>query len=119
LADGDFGQDPIDEVRRSICHASASAGWTEASAFTRESDSAIKSAGFAANANKAVAKDSALEKAPKLTLDEARQATLLLLSASQESLQVLLDDLVQQGLLGLAPLVLDGFGPSRDLGPPR
>ena len=70
----------------------------------------------AANSNKAMAENSALQKAPKLTLDEARQATLFLLSASQESLQVLLDDLVQQGLLGLTPLILDGLGPLQDRG---
>ena len=63
-----------------------------------------------------MADNSALQKAPKLTLDEAWQATLFLLSASQESLQVLLDDLVQQGLLGLTPLILDGLGPLRDPG---
>ena len=63
-----------------------------------------------------MAEDSALQKAPKLTLDEARQATLFLLSASEEGLQVLLDDLVQQGLLGLTPLILDGLGPLRDRG---
>ena len=63
-----------------------------------------------------MADNSALQKAPKLTLDEARQATLFLLSASQEGLQVLLDDLVQQGLLGLTPLILDGLGPLRDRG---
>ena len=63
-----------------------------------------------------MADNSALQKAPKLTLDEARQATLFLLSASQEGLQVLLDDLVQQGLLGLTPLILDGLSPLRDRG---
>ncbi len=63
-----------------------------------------------------MAEDCADEIGAELALDEARQATLFLLSASQESLQVLLDDLVQQGLLGLTPLILDGLGPLRDRG---
>ncbi len=70
----------------------------------------------AANSNKAVGEDSAGEIGPKLTLDEGWRATLFLLSANEEGLQVLLDDLVQQGLLGLAPLILDGLGPLRDRG---
>jgi hypothetical protein len=63
-----------------------------------------------------MAENSALEKAPELALDEERQATLFLVGASEKGLQVALDDLVQQGLFGLAPLILDGLCPSRDRG---
>ncbi len=61
-----------------------------------------------------MAENSAIEKAPELALYEARQTTLLLRGASQEGLQVALDNLVQQGFLGFAALIVDGLGPLRD-----
>ena len=52
LARGHFGQHAVDEVRGRVCHAPATAGWTQPPPFTRKRDKSIVAAGIAVNAQK-------------------------------------------------------------------
>ena len=63
--------------------------------------------------------DAAAKKGAELLLDEARSGLVSASGACEEGLDVLPDDLVEQGSLGLAALILDGVGPSRDRVLPR
>ncbi len=58
--------------------------------------------------------DSAAEERAQLLLDEAGSGLVSALRACEEGLEVLSDDLVEQGSLGLVALVLDGGAASRD-----
>ena len=58
--------------------------------------------------------DAAAQIGSQLLLDEARRGLLPASRASEERFEVLADDLVEQGSLGLVALILDGVEPSRD-----
>ncbi len=58
--------------------------------------------------------DAAAKKGTELQLDEARRGLLPATRASEEGLEVVADNLVEQGSLGLVALVLDGGASSRD-----
>jgi hypothetical protein len=89
-------------MRRRVGHAPAGAGGTEASALAREGDEALAAAGVAAHAQEAVGRDAAVEEAPELALDEARDAAVLLARPGEEGLEVVGDDPVEHGLFGTA-----------------
>ena len=58
--------------------------------------------------------DTAAKKSTELVLDEAGSGLVSASRASEEGLEVVADDLVEQGSLGLVALVLDGVEPSRE-----
>ncbi len=68
----------------------------------------------AVESQKAVRVDAAAEERAKLPLDEAGRALVPALCAREEGLQLLADDLVKQGLLRVAALVLGHEIPGRD-----
>ena len=58
--------------------------------------------------------DAAAQIGSQLLLDEARRGLLPASRAREERFEILADDLVEQGSLGLVALVLDGGASSRD-----
>jgi hypothetical protein len=62
------------------------------------------------DAQESVGEDAAAEIGAQLPLDEAGHGPALAPGPPEEGLQLLAHDLVQQGRLGLVPLVLDGAG---------
>jgi hypothetical protein len=66
------------------------------------------SAGIAVKTQEAVGQHPAGQIRPHLTFDEAGDGGALAACAGEEGLEVLSYDLVEQRLLGLAALVLDG-----------
>ncbi len=58
--------------------------------------------------------DAAAQRGSQLLLDEAGRGLLQASRACEEGLEVLADNLVEQGSLGLVALVLDGGASSRD-----
>ena len=114
LACGDLREDSIDEVCGRVRHTSSSAGGTQAPSFTRESEQTVVAAGIAAQAQEPVGQDAAIEIGAQFALHEACDRRALFACAREEALEVLSNDFVEQCLLGLVALVLDGARPSRD-----
>jgi hypothetical protein len=71
-------------------------------------------AGIAVETQEAVGEYAAGQVGPHLTFDEAGDGSTLAARAGEEGLEVLADDFMEQRLLGLAALVLDG---ERSAGP--
>jgi hypothetical protein len=59
--------------------------------------------------------DTAAQEGPELLLDEARNRLIAVGRAREEALELLADDLVEEGLLRVMALVLDHEAPFRDL----
>jgi len=114
LACGDLREYSIDEVCGGVRHASSSAGGTQAPSFTREGEQAVVAAGIAVQAQEPVGQDAAVEIGAQFALHETSDRRALLACAREEALEVLSHDFVEQRVLGLVALVLDGVGPSRD-----
>ena len=109
LSDGNLGQDPVDEVGRSVGHTPAAAGGTEAAAFAAEGDEPVLPARVAVDAQESVGQDSALEIRADLALDEAGDGSTLRSGMGEEGDELRADDFVEKGLLGLvAGVVGDG-----------
>jgi hypothetical protein len=106
LAYWSLGQDAIDEVRRGVGHSAGSAGRAEASLSARESHQPLATALLAADAEKAVGEDSTGEEGAELALDEAGDHATLIAGEGEKGLEVVLQDAVEDGVLGGAPLVL-------------
>ena len=70
--------------------------------------------GVAMQAKKTSREDAAVEIRAELTLDESRNPSPLLAGLREEGLELLSNDFVEQGLLGLVAFVVDGWGSSRD-----
>jgi hypothetical protein len=116
LADRDFGQNAVDEVRRRLpakqsfaCiavatlplgHAVAAATWAKAPAFAREGDEAVEAAIVAVQAQEAMGEDAAAQEGMELLFDEAGHGLLASLCACQEGLEFLPDDVVEDALFG-------------------
>lgn len=101
------------QVRGGVRHASRVARWADAAPFTREGQEELVAAGFADGACEAMRVEAALEVAPKFGLDLLRQGRArALVRVAEEALEVLLDDAIEDGLLGAALLVrlLGGSG---------
>jgi hypothetical protein len=75
---------------------------------------AVVAAVVAVEAEKAVREDAAAQERAQLLLDETGRGLISALRALEEGLQLLADDLVKQGLLRLAALVLGHEVPGRD-----
>jgi len=71
-------------------------------------------AGIAVQAQESVDQDAAVQIGAQFALYEAGDRRALLARAREKALEVLSNDLVEQCLLGLMALVLDGAMPSRD-----
>jgi hypothetical protein len=105
LAVGRFGQLIIDEGGGDVGHAPRHAARTEA-AFAAEGDEAFEAALWTAQACEAASEQTTVEVTPELVLEEDG-IPIAVPSARlfEEGLQVVTDDGVEDGLLGLAPAV--------------
>ena len=68
-----------------------------------------------AQSQEAVRQDAATQEGAKLLLDEARDRLIAVGRAREKALEVLADDLVEEGLLRIMALVLCHEAPFRDL----
>lgn len=109
LANGNVGQDVIDEVRRPLRHATAATAGTEAAALARKRDEAIEAAPRAPETGKTAGQKSASEKGAEFVFDERRQAFAVAKRSRlrTERFEVIADDLIQRALTGAAGLVLE------------
>jgi len=97
-------------MRRGVGHAACSARGTEPSTLTRVSYEPLPAAVVAADAEKAPAEEAAVEKGAELALDEAGDDAALIAGGYEKGLEVLLHGAVENGVLGLAPLVRERIG---------
>ena len=105
---------PIDQVRCGFVHSPGAARGADASAFARESHQQLVPA-LAADAGEAAGEDPTVEVTRELALDVSGQTCPVRTSLAgfgEECGQVLLDDLVEDRVLRLAPLVAGGSQPS-------
>jgi hypothetical protein len=104
LSHGNPWYHAIDEVRCTVRHPAASTGRTETPALAREGDQGVLAAGGAVDPSEAVGQDSAAQVGAELLLHEIGEppASSQLLGLVEESLQGLLDDLIQESLLGFS-----------------
>ena len=107
LADGDLGQDLVDEVGGDVGHAAPEAGGAEAATSTGERDHELVAAARARELDEAVLEEATAQVLVELTHDEGGEAALFL-GALEEARPVLADELVQQRLLGATALVAVG-----------
>ena len=108
LAHGHLGEHALDQVGGCVRHSASTTGWTEATPFAGKGDQAVVAAGVAVNTQKAVREYAASEIGAEFAFDKPSYRRLPFVSASEEGLEVLSNDLVEQGLLRLVTLVLDG-----------
>jgi hypothetical protein len=97
-------------MRRGVGHAACSARGTESATLTRESYQPLPAAVVAANAEKAPAEEATVEEGAELALDEAGNHPTLFSGGGEKGLEVVLHDAVENGVLGLAPLVRERLG---------
>jgi hypothetical protein len=102
LANGHFGQDRVDEVRREVAHSAPETRRTEAAALAREGDKHLVAAAAAGELDTAVLEQAAAQVLLEVADHEARQAALLL-GALDEPRPVLAHQRVQQRLLRASP----------------
>ena len=112
LADRHLGEDAFHEVRRRIGHAAATARGTEPPILARKRQQAVAAAGIAVEPKETTGEDTTREIGAQLALDEAGHGMLALAGAREEGLEVLPDDLVQQGLLGAVARVAGAGRPA-------
>lgn len=105
LPHGHLGQQAIDEMRGGVGHPATAARRAEAAALAREGDPAIESAAVAVHAHESGREDRAPQEAAKLPCHEAGNRLLARGRAGQESLELLLHDLVKVARFGLAARV--------------
>ena len=103
-----------------VRHPASATRWTEAAPFAGKGYQAVVATGIAMHPQEAVGEYATSEIGTNFALHEARDRRVLLASASQEGLDVFSDDVVEQSLLRLVTLVLDGgsspSGPGRGSG---
>ena len=105
LPDGHLGEHAIDEVGGNVCHAASSTGRTESATLAREGDHAIVTTVVAVQAQEAMRQDAATQEGAKLLLDEAGYRLIAVGCAREKALELLADDLVEEGLLRVMALV--------------
>ena len=105
LTHGHFGQYAIDKMSRSVRHATAATGGTEASAFARKRDQAFLPTSLAPHPCKAMAEQSAGEKRAQLSFYKARNQPCAIGDAFEKRLEFRLDRAVENALFGLMSLV--------------
>jgi len=100
--------DMIDQVRRGLCHAPGVARRTQPAALAREGNQEAMPAVRTPGPGKTVGEDATLRVAVELALHVGRHALRVPIVFTREceiGLQVLLDDLVEGGLPGMATAV--------------
>jgi hypothetical protein len=107
LPHGHIGKDVIDQMRRSLRHASAATPRTEPAAFAREGDQSIQPAGGAPKAGAAAGETAAPQEVTKLLLDKLRKPVAIpqRRGVFAEGLEMVADDPVQDGGGGIAALI--------------
>ncbi len=103
-------EEVIDQVRRGLRHVPGVARGAQPAHLAREGNEKIMPAVRAAGACETVAEDAALEVTTTFAFDIGRHALRVPVVVTREcerGLQVLLDDLVEGGLLGMAAAVRD------------
>ena len=102
LPDRHDGEDLVHEMCRALSRAPSRARWADPAALARERDQDLVTAGSALDTGEAMCSNATAQEGPQLVVDEARYAKAVLRSLArlgQESLEVLADDFVQDGLL--------------------
>ncbi len=102
LANGDLGQEAVDEVRSRVGHAASDARRAAAAALAREGHEPVDAALRAAHPHEAEREQAALEVRAQLAHDEARDAAATLLRSREEGLEVLPNRAVERRVLGAA-----------------
>jgi hypothetical protein len=108
LAHGQRREDVIDQARHGLCPSCNARRMAETAAFAGERNEKIMPTVRAAGACKTVGKDAAFEVAAELAFHIGRHAQPVPVVFTREcevGLQVLLDDLVEGGLLGMAATI--------------
>lgn len=102
VADRDWWEDAVDQVRGRVRHATPHAAGAEAAALAAEGDQDVVSAVGTGDACEAVGEDAAVEEGSELAGDEGGEAGVGAgeLGAVQEGGEVLLEDAVEVGVLG-------------------
>jgi hypothetical protein len=97
----------VNQIGGALGHPSPPTAWTEAAALAREGHEALEGAVGAPKPREAMGQDPAREELAKLLLDEAGQAVAVAAVSDfpEEGLQVLADDGVEDGVLGVAGLI--------------
>lgn len=96
LADGDVGQDVVDELRAAGRHPPAAAARTETPSLAGERHERFRVAPGALKPREAAAPDATIEKGAKLLLEETREpARIGARRGGEEAFEVLPDDLVE------------------------
>src|SRR5262245_34374160 len=114
LSVGRFGQEIIDEAGGGVGHAARHAARTQA-AFAAEGDEAFEAALGTAQAREAAGEQTAVEVTPKIALEEDGIPIAVLSGRLfEEGLEVVTDDGVEDGLLGLAASVAQSERRARD-----
>jgi hypothetical protein len=110
LPHGNFGQDPIDQLRGALRHPTAAARGTEPASLAGEGDERVLPTGSAAHAGEAVGQDSAGQVPAQFSLDEPGQARprARFGAACEKSLEVRSQEAVQDPLLRLSAAVGPG-----------
>jgi hypothetical protein len=109
LADGDVGQDVLDELRGAGSHPPAAATRTEAPSLAGERHERFGVAADALKPREAAAPDPAVEEGAELLLEKAREPVRVgARRGSEEALQVLAYDLVEDGARRVARRVPEG-----------
>jgi hypothetical protein len=106
LADRHRGEHAVDEVRRGVGHAATATRRAEAAALARERHEAVVATVVAVQAQEAVGEDAAAQEGADLLLDEVRRRPLAGSRPSQERLELLAHDAVQECLLRRARCVI-------------
>jgi hypothetical protein len=108
LPNGNFGQDMVDERSGSVRHPPPTTRRTESTSLAREGNEPIVSTRVAMDSQESVSEYAALEIRPNLSLHEPGNGRALPSRPSQEGLELLADDFVEQGLFGFMAFVFDG-----------
>ena len=108
LTHGNFGQYAVDEMGGGLRHSPAAAGRAESTPFAREGDESIVPARVAVDTQESMREYPALEIRTDLALNEPSDRRALSSRPSQKGLELLANDFVEKGLLGLVAFVLDG-----------
>jgi hypothetical protein len=112
---GHRGQDVVDQVGGSICHAPGGARRAEAAAFAGEGDELFVATLATLDANEAVPQLAAVEVPFEFPLDEGRVSEAVLASLasmSQAGRQIASHDAVQGAFLWCAPSIAEGLSRS-------
>ena len=119
LADGDVGEDVIDQVGCGPGHTLGGAGGAGSPALAGKGHQEVVAATRASSPSEAVGQDATRQVAPELFLHVVRYAVahgIGLIGQGEVGLQVFPDDAVERGGLGAPPSIGLGMGAGRGPG---